>query len=229
MSLMSGKSLAVGEAGIMFTDDQRIYERALLFGHYSRHGDLQLPDLKEFAGLPCGGYKYRMHQLSSAFGRVALKLYPAQMAEIAKAMNHFCDLLESMPGLKPIRPEYPDSTRGGWYNPTCLYVPEELGGLSNKKFAEAVTAEGSRCGAGCNSPLHVHPLFSKMDVYGHGKPTRIANLPEGVELSQPAGSLPIAEGTGDRVVGLPWFTRFVPEVVEQHAGAYRKVAEYYRA
>ena len=29
--------------------------------------------------------------------------------------------------------------------------------------------------AGGNAPLHLHPLLNTTDVYGHGKPTRIAN------------------------------------------------------
>ena len=38
MSLMSGKSLAIGEAGILATNDLEIYERALSLGHYERFG-----------------------------------------------------------------------------------------------------------------------------------------------------------------------------------------------
>jgi len=38
MCLMSGKSLAVGEAGILATDDREIYERAIALGHYERFG-----------------------------------------------------------------------------------------------------------------------------------------------------------------------------------------------
>ena len=37
MSLMSGKSFAAGELGILVTNDTRIYERAMAFGHYERN------------------------------------------------------------------------------------------------------------------------------------------------------------------------------------------------
>jgi len=67
MSLMSGKSLAIGEAGMLVTDDREIYERAVAFGHYTRYDEsIQTEELKPFQGLPLGGYKYRMHQLSAA-------------------------------------------------------------------------------------------------------------------------------------------------------------------
>lgn len=155
-SLMSGKSFAIGEAGIMFTNDREILERAILFGHYERHGSLALESTKTFAGLPCGGYKHRIHQLSSAFGLVQLKHYRRQFAEIDQAMNQLCDLLDDLPGVKPIRPaKGSGSTKGGWYFPLSHYRPEQLGGLSVGRFVEALRAEGVKgVSPGCNKPLH---------------------------------------------------------------------------
>ena len=184
-SLMSGKSLAVGEAGIMLTNDRRIFERALLFGHYARHNEIQLEDLKPLTGLPWGGYKYRMHQLSSAVGLVQIKNYPKQMKEIDKAMNYFADLLEEAPGIKVRRPEKDSgTTMGGWYAARGLYKPEELGGLSIQRFCEAVNAEGATCSPGANKALHSHPVFNDIDVYNQGKPTRIANSPKSVRSEE---------------------------------------------
>jgi perosamine synthetase len=228
MSLMSGKSLAIGEAGILATDDLEIYERAAAFGHYERYGEsMQTPDLKPFAGLPLGGYKYRMHQLSSAMGRVQLKYYDERMAEIQKAMNCFWDLLEGVPGIRAHRPAKDSgSTMGGWYAAHGLYRPEELGGLSVTRFAEAVGAEGCYCAPGCNSALHLHPLFNTCDVYGYGKPTRIAHSDR--DLRQPPGSLPVSEKIGALTYSVPWFKKYRPEIIEEYAGAYRKVAANYR-
>lgn len=229
-SLMTGKSLAIGEGGIFFTDDRRVYERALLFGHYSRHNEITLKDLQPFVGLPCGGFKNRMHQLSSAFGLVQLKVYPRQMAEIDRAMNYFCDLLEGTPGLRPMRPaKNSGSTKGGWYYPHFKYVSEELGGLSLHTFARAVQEEGSTCVPGCNKPLHLHPLFTEMDVYGHGKPTRIAHADESVTIDRYPESLPVAENINRVVFEVPWFKHYRPDVIEEHANAYKKVVHNYRA
>jgi perosamine synthetase len=226
-SMMATKSFAIGEAGVMFTNDRRIYERALLFGHYERHGDIRLPDLKPYVGFPCGGHKYRMHQVSSAFGRVSLKLYPKQMAEIDKAMRLFCGLIEGTPGIRLILPGK-GSTRGGWYHPSVKYVPEELGGLPVARFVAAVKAEGSFALAGCNRTLHDHPLLLDMDVYGHGRPTRLAHLPKGVDVRQPLGSLPVSEGINARVCGIPYFKHYRPKIIREHAAAFRKVAENHR-
>ena len=228
-SLMSGKSLPIGEGGILFTDDQRTYEQALLFGHYARHENIELEDLKKFTGLSCGGQKYRMHQLSSAMGIVQLKQYPERMAVIDKAMNYFCDMLDEILGIKAVRPPKGSRSRkGGWYCPYAHYDPDKFDGLSVSRFSEAVIAEGSTCGIGTNKPLHLHPLFCGMDVYGIGRPTRDAFLPEGVSAIQPKGSLPISEYIARKIIRIPWFRQYKPDIIKEHAQAYFKVAENYK-
>ncbi len=225
MSMMSGKSFAIGEAGMLVTNNREIYERAVAWGHYGRYNeDIRDPWLAQFRGLPLGGHKYRMHQLSSAMGRVQLRHYDERNREILEAMHYFWDLLDGVPGIRAHRPDRRDgSDMGGWYAAHGLYRPEELGGLSVTRFAEAVRAEGSICSPGCNRPLHLHPLFNTCDVYGHGKPTRIAHADR--DLRQPPGSLPVSEGIGARVYSVPWFKKYRPELIRQHAEAYRKVAE----
>jgi dTDP-4-amino-4,6-dideoxygalactose transaminase len=223
-SLMSGKSFAVGEGGILVTNHREIYERAIAFAHYERHGELTQDDLVESAGLPLGGHKYRMHQLSSAVGRVQIKNYPSQMAEIDRAMNHFWDLLEGVPGVRAHRPPSDSGlTKGGWYAPVGHYRPEDLGGLSVRRFCEALQAEGFPTRPGVNKALHLHPVFNSADVYGDGKPTRLAGLPEGVDVRQPPGSLPVSEGIQGRVFGVPWFKHYRPDVIREYADAVRRV------
>ena len=229
MSLMSGKSLAVGEAGMLVTDDREIYDRSIAWGHYGRFSAeaVETDYLKPLAGLPMGAYKYRMHQLSSAMGRVQLKYYDERCKEIRKGMNYFWDLLEGVPGLKAHRPAKDSgSNMGGWYAARGLYRSEELGGLSVTRFCEAVRAEGSTASVGCNNALHLHPLLNDADIYGHGKPTRIANSER--DVRQPKGSLPLSEKIGTMCYGIPWFKKFYPEIIKQHANAFRKAAENYK-
>ncbi len=235
MSVMSGKSLAVGEGGMMVTNDRQIWERCIAWGHYGRTRATQWtgevdesiitePDLKPFVGLPWGSSKYRMHQMSSAVGRVQLKRYRERMEEIQRAMNYFWDLLEDVPGVKSHRPPADSaSTMGGWYAAHGLYEPEELGGLPIARFAEAVQAEGAVCSPGANFPLHLHPLLNEADIYRHGKPTRIANSDR--DLRQSEGSLPVTEAMPELCYSIPWFKHYRPQIIEEHALAYRKAAE----
>jgi len=228
MSLMSGKSLAVGECGMMTTDNVEIYERALAWGHYERYDQkLQTEYLRAWAGMPLGGHKYRVHQLSSAMGRVQLRHYDKRCAEIRKAMDYFWDLLEGVPGIRAHRPAKDSgSNMAGWYAARGLYRPEELEGLSVTRFCQAVRAEGGDTSPGLNRPLHLHPLFNTADVYNDGKPTRIANSDR--DLRQPPGSLPISEGIGHRVFHIPWFKRCVKKIIKEQALAFRKAAENYK-
>ena len=235
MSLMSGKSFAIGEAGILVTNSREIYEHALCIGHYERfnEGEIESEDLKPYCGLPLGGSKYRMHQMSSAVGLVQLKYYDERCAEIRKAMNYFWDLLEGVPGLRAHRTnEAEGTTMGGWYAAHGLYVPEELGGLSLTRFIEAVRAEGLADVDGCeiyvgaNKALSTHALFKNADIYGDGKPTRIAFAERDVRELDDA--VPVCESLGAHSYAIPWFKHYRPEYIEQCANAFKKVALNYK-
>jgi dTDP-4-amino-4,6-dideoxygalactose transaminase len=227
MSLMSGKSFAIGEGGILVTDNLEIYERALAFGHYERYDErITTPALRPYRNLPLGGYKYRIHQMSSAMGRVQLKQYDQRIQEIRRAMNYFWDLLADVPGLQPHRVnEEGVNTMAGWYAPHGLYKPAELGGLSITRFAAAVQAEGGICSPGMNKPLHIHPLLTEADIYGHDRPTRIAQAHR--DLIREQGNLPVAEKIGHLTYSIPWFKHYRPEQIAENANAFRKVAENY--
>lgn len=226
-SLMAQKSLVAGEAGIAWTDDKEAYDRMVAWGHYNRFKpDIETEYLRKYAGLPLGGNKGRLSQMSSALGRVQLKHYDERCTELRKAMNYFWDCLEGVPGLRAHRvDEATGSTMAGWYSPKGHYLAEELGGLSITAFSQAVNAEGAVMRPGCNLPLHMHPLFIDADFYGHGKPTRNAWVD--VEINQPPESLPVSKSIGKQVFGFDLFVHYRPELIEEYANAFRKVAENY--
>jgi perosamine synthetase len=230
MSLMSGKSFPAGEMGVFVTESREIYDRGVAFGHYDRFNPagIETEELKPWMGLPLGGVKCRVHQLSAAMARVQLKSQRQRIEEIQRAMGYFWDGLEGVPGIRAHRPpKGSGSTMAGWYAAKGLYRPEELGGLSVTRFCEAVRAEG--CEAvhpGANKPLHLHPLFNDVDVYGHGKPTRIANSTR--DVRQPPGSLPVSEGLMARLYGIPWFKHFLPRAIDGYIEAFRKVCRCYK-
>ena len=228
-SLMAGKSLAIGEGGILQTDNREIYERAIALGTYERYtaADTTTESLKPYCGLPMGGHKHRMHQLSSAMGRVQLKYYDERCVTIRKAMNYFWDLLEGVPGIRAHRvDESTGSNMAGWYAAHGLYVPEELGGLSVTRFCEALREEGVPAGPGCNAALHSHALFQNCDVFGDGKPTRIAN--SDYDVREMDKDLEVCEAAGAHTYSIPWFKNYEPEVIEQYANAFKKVCANYK-
>jgi len=231
MSMMAIKSFAIGEAGMLVTANREMYEQAMAFTHYERAlTDLTLPEIKAIAGapgfatgLPLGGMKGRMNQTCAAMGRVQLKYYPQRIVEIQKAMNYFWDCLEGVPGIRPHRTKPgADCTMGGWYNPVGLYRPEELNNLPVETFVKAVEAEGGRSCRGVNFPLHTHPLFKEADIYGDGKPTRIAFSERDVRQSD--DSLPVSLHIEDHAFGIPYFKKNQTDLIERYAAAFKKVA-----
>ncbi len=227
-SLMAQKSLVAGEGGMAWTEDQEIYDRMVAWGHYNLFKpDIETDYLRKYAGLPLGGNKGRLNQMSAALGRVQLKQYDKRCAEIRKAMNYFWNRMEGIPGVYGHRvDEGSGSNMAGWYSPKAHFRSNELGGLSLTAFSRAVRAEGSAVMPGCNLPLHLHPVFIDADIYGHGRPTRCAFSES--PIRQPAGSLPVSESINARVFGFELFVHFRPKEIDEHVEAYRKVAFNYR-
>ncbi len=228
MSMMSYKSFAAGELGMMVTDDRRIYERAIAFAHYERNNPnyiKECTELSPFAMIALGGMKGRANQLCTAMARVQLKYYDERCAEIRRAMNYFWDLMEEIPGLRAIRvDESTGSNMAGWYCPHGIYHPEELGGLSVKRFCAAVRAEGiDCCWEGGNYCLHTHAFFKDFDLFHVGKPTRIAFNDRDVRIEDEK-CRPSEEKLCFQV---PWFKHFDQEWIEKYVDVFRKVASHY--
>ncbi len=230
MSMMSWKVFAAGELGMLVTDDRKIYERAMAFGHYERNNAAfikESEDLKDYFHIGLGGVKGRANQVSCALGRGQLKYFDERCKEIRKAMNYFYDQLEGLPGLRPVRvDESTGSTMGGFYNPNCAYYPEQLGGLSAKRFAQAVTAEFNGafgCWEGGNYCLHTHKFFKTFDLFHTGKPGRIAFADRDVREDDKY----LKPSEEKYCIGMPWFKKYDKEWIDLYASAIKKVVENY--
>ena len=226
MSLMSCKSFAIGEGGMLVTDDAEIFKRAVIFGHYDRIVDVCTDEEMEGPkNIPWGGLKNRMHQTSAAIGLEQLKKHDAEIAEIDRAMKYFWKGISDIPGISMIYPKEEGSDKAGWYASRFLYDAAAFGGISNVTFCEALNAEA--CGGfsfGCNMPLHFSSVFFDVDIYGHGRPTASAFLPDGVDLRAETGALPNAERVNMRVLGEPWFKHDDHAKIDPYIEALRKVA-----
>lgn len=229
MSLMSGKSFAAGELGMIVTDNRRIYERAMAYAHYERNNGKYIQEsdeLKPYYHIALGGAKGRANQLCSALGRIELKYYDERCREIRQAINYFLDQLEGLPGIKPIRvEESTGSNMGGWYQPHCRYVSEELHGLAVRNFCDAVLAECGEykgfCSSGGNFCLHTHPFFQTFDLRNEGKPSRIVyneyDVRQDDEKCRPSELI--------ECFSIPRFVHFDKEWIDKYVAAFRKVVE----
>lgn len=230
MSMMSWKSFAAGEMGMFVTDNRRFYERAIAYGHYERNNEsniIESEELKGYYHIGLGGVKGRTNQVCAALGRGQLKYYDERCAEVRKAMNYFWDLLEGLPGIKGIRvDESTGSNMGGFYQPTAVYFPEQLKGLSSKRFCAAVRAELSGAFSsfeGGNYCLHTHKFFQDFDLLKLGKPGRIAFSDRDVREDDKY----LKKSEEKQCFTVPPFKKYDKEWIELYAAAYRKVVENY--
>ena len=228
MSLMSCKSFAIGEGGMLVTDDAEIYRRAVRFGHYDRIADVYSDEeMKATKNVPFGGLKNRMHQVSAAIGLEQLKKHDDEIAEIDRAMKYFWKGVSDVKGLTVIYPKDDGSDKAGWYASRFLYDRDAFGGVTNVTFCAALNAEvGGGFSFGCNMPLHLSSVFFDEDIYGHGKPTARAFMPEDVDLRAESGSLPNADRVNGRVMGEPWFKHCDPARIDPYIEAVHKVAAH---
>jgi perosamine synthetase len=233
MSLMTAKSFAIGEGGMLFTNDRVIFERAISYGFYERTGsgseffspDNQLtdPSLQKFAGIPAGACKHRMHQMSSAMGRVQLKYYNTRIAEINEAMEYFWDCLSDVPKLAGHRVSRADgSYMGGWYYAQGLFDSEGFPEKTLAKVCQALRAEGvSVCSPCKNGPLHLHAVFNDLDIFGLGTPTMMSFADR--DVRQGKGTLPNAEAITEHSFSVPWFKHPDQAAIDTYVEAFRKV------
>jgi perosamine synthetase len=222
-SIMTGKPMAAGEGGVLNTDDQEIYERAVMFGHYERIAKcVKNPDWLRYEGLPLGGFKYRMHQMTSAMARVRLKYYDQDRAPGLQSLERLFRQLEDIPGVDFNFPLHDPSIKvASSYCQAFILGDEIINRVPNTVIAEAVRAEGVQCSAGGYYCHHLHPFWNECDVYGDGKPTRLAFADR--DVRQKPGDCPVAERINHRLISVPRFVGFDPERVDQIAAAYRKV------
>ncbi len=228
MSMMSQKSFAAGELGMLVTDDRMVYERALAYGHYERNNadNITSPELLPYLNIALGGVKGRANQLCSALALGQLHHYDERMQQIDRAMNYFCDGMEGIEGFRPIRPEKGSgSTMGAWYCAQAEYRPEAFQGLTSQRFAEAIRAEipGLNCWEGGNFPLHTHRFFQDYDYFGLGKPTRIAFAKRDVRELDKA----LEPSEHIYCMTLPPFRKYMPELIDRYVEAFRTVIENY--
>ena len=226
MSLMSGKSFAIGEAGMIVTDSKDIYERSIRWGMYIRiPATFGADGIRRTKDVPFGGIKNRLNQCTAAVGLEQLKKYDAERAEIEEAMLYYHKGIADVKGLKMIYPKWEKSNKAGWYSSRCLYDQSAFGGVPNTVFSMALNAEtGGGFSAGCNFPLHWSSVYDDEDIFGDGKPPVRRGLPAGVTPKQLSGSLPVSDDINNRVIGDPWFKRFDKAVIDKYVEAVHKVA-----
>ncbi|THV37622.1 DegT/DnrJ/EryC1/StrS family aminotransferase [Glycomyces buryatensis] len=220
-SLQGKKAVSGGQGGILVTDDEDIYERALLLGHFRVRAEqgVRSPGMRQFADTGWG-LNYRMHPFSAVMANATFDRLDEVVERRRERHGRLLELLRVAPGVD--EPHVgPEVTMGAWYGIKPRYRPEELDGLPIDLYIEALRAEGVKIGRPGSAPLHLSPMFNgasaeRMPFAGSPPEGRRAYLP---------GDLPVSESIHDCALSLPTFTYEPLEIVEQYGEAFAKVAD----
>ena len=223
-SLEGHKPIVAGEGGMLITNDQNYYERAILLGHFGdrAYQEVQLPHNRRYVDTGFG-HKYRMHPLAAAIANVQLPHLDEWNEMRRQNLDYFTEGLLLVSGIIPPVTR-PHVTRGGYYGYKPVYEQEMLDGLPIDLFIKALQAEGVRVKRPDSPPLHLLPLFQTGTdkLYHHGYPWECREAKRNVVYQQ--GDLPVAERIYNKLLSLPTFTNPAKELIDQYIEAFQKVA-----
>ncbi len=224
-SMQTSKLLPSGEGGMLTTDSQDYYERAVLLGHYERLGEVSNEKYRSYQRT-CLGFKYRIHPVAAAIALHMLDRLDELNKRRNENLNRFYSQIADLPGVQLI--EGVPGAEPVHYESAFLYKPWELGGLPLPKFIEALHAEGATGFGGVRyAGLHQQPLFLDLERHGRAEIYTVPKLPDGKPRYGP-GTLPKTEDIMSRVVLTPTFPNASPELVDQYAEAVKKVVAHHK-
>jgi perosamine synthetase len=210
-SMQASKLLPAGEGGILVTNSRENYERALALGQYDRLAGL--PDDSEYKRymLTGMGHKYRPHPVAIALANAQLDDLDARNAIRNGNARMLEKLIADIPFLRPQK-IYDGAEREFAYH-YMYFDSGKFGGIRTITLLKALSAEGVVCGYCGYGRLHKAPLFMQGGAYGD------------CGEHEKAVSLPVTEDLAEQTIMIaPRFENECPELVEQYAAAYHKVA-----
>ena len=221
-SLNGPKPLSAGEGGFVLTDDDEIFYRVLLHGHYNKRCRTEIPpshDLYPYA-VTGMGLKFRIHPLAAIIALSQIANLDDNLHGRQAIATRRRETLRGLPGITVL--DVPDGVTPSWYGMVLRYQPDDLGGLPIERFYGALKAEGclevDRPGSTC--PLNLHPLFQA--------PAPL--LPHRADLPTYApGQFPRAEAFHRNALKLPvWHREEDIPLADAYTHAFTKVTDHYR-
>lgn len=158
-SFQGKKILTSGEGGFFATKHRRVYERAVLVGHFNKRAKKEVhdKDLKDFA-ITGTGLNLRMHPLGAAVVMPQMAHFEQMMEEKRETAMLMKKGIEAIDGLKVAR--IPDKANPAWYALPVMFDESKFTVDLHKfvkKLNELGAVEADVPGSTC--PIHGYFLF----------------------------------------------------------------------
>ncbi len=216
-SLQGQKIITGGEGGILVTDDEEIYYRALLLGHYNKRCAQEIPKDHPYSkySVTGMGLKLRAHPLAIAIANEQL----SQLSKWHQQKNIYANYLsQRMSKYSEVSvPQVQEGEDPAWYAYIIRFNEKELGDIPVEKMYQAIKAEGCVDAdmPGSTCPLNLLPLFQN--------PGELFPQYQNVFGYNP-GDFPVAEKFFATAIKIPvWVNSEDRSIVEMYADAIEKV------
>lgn len=213
-SLQSDKLAPAGEGGILLTDDDEIFERAVCLGDMMRM--MELPSETRYLAATTFGMKTRMASLSAAVGRVQLKRLDENNRRRSDNLVYLSEKLERLGFHTFLPPEHVTRV----YFEFMIRYDAKKDGLPLNLLIEALAAEG------CSVSTPRYPLLHQQPFFTQGIWTKVARLTETDSQNLPVylpDALPRTEAANKELIKLPVFPSAKRDLLDQYAFAFEKV------
>jgi dTDP-4-amino-4,6-dideoxygalactose transaminase len=206
-SFQASKPLPAIEGGMGNYQHREDYERAATLGHYECPAKFPKGSKYGKYGGTGLGLKLRMHPMAAALACCQLQKLAQRNADGIAQTRRLNDRLTKLPGLYE-QQNRPDVERV-FYAANRFLFNETEAGMSRAACIKALRAEGVEIGAAaaqfqCNNPAYHEPQW------WHHLPVIAERFPGAEEVNR-------------RGLALPYFTKNVPELVDQYIAAFEKV------
>ena len=207
----------------MITNDQEIYERACLLGHFRNRCFDSVKSEKYSKYSDTGfGLNYRIHPLAAAIGLNHFKDLDNRIKLRNQNLNYVSSKINELNTCIKAPITRDGCFRGAYYGYKPLYFGLEKWGVPAKIYAKALEAEGFNINIPGSKPLHLLKLFQggEKDLYsfkGKSKP------PLNNYICYKEGDLPKSEYYYKHTISFPTFTFVSKDIIDKFIEAIKKI------
>jgi perosamine synthetase len=211
-SLQSSKLAPAGEGGILLTNHDEYWERALCLGDMVRIWELESPS-RVFGGTTFG-IKTRMAPLSAAVGRVQFRHLQERNQRRNANITYLSHHLERL-GFDTFLP--PNGVERVYFEFLILANPEQIT-IPTQTLIAALQEEGCEVSVPRYPLLHQQPLFTERHFQ------KILQYTSSMMYA--ADALPKSEAAMKNLIRLPSFPFAEKDLLDQYIEAFEKVLQY---